>query len=147
MKAVISHHRVAQILMTYGARPEHWPAEERQAVQASIELSHELRALLQAESAVDRALSSYQLPSTASLNHLLSRVDSLASPGSCEVNRFERFINSLIPAELSGVWRPCVVALTLFIGGIYWGWEVSSLTDTWADTEHYAFENYLETDS
>lgn len=58
----MTRERLAQILSAYGARPEHWPQEERAAALALLAQSEEAQRHAREQDGLDRLLDRFAVP-------------------------------------------------------------------------------------
>jgi len=109
----MNHVRFTAIIESYGANPDRWPADERDAAMAFSGTHADAAALLNEAAELDQFLDGFKLPEAA-----MPRIRIRGHRGRPDI--IEQFLNWLTPSidDLAGtLWRPAVVAcLPLLLG-------------------------------
>lgn len=109
---MLSTERFRELIDSYGARQQHWPAEHRQQMLEYLDANQSARAWLNEAMSLDALLDSY----TPEIPDLSQRILAGAAP-----SMFDRLLLWILPHSPQQWWRPALasampLALGLVIG-------------------------------
>ena len=113
----MNHERLQALLDAFGANPDRWPDEEREAALHLLETDPALRESAERQAQLDLALGSWE-PEVPALN--LQALNARLAQTSRQ-DMLDRILAWLIPEETLTLWRPafaaaCTLALGIALG-------------------------------
>ena len=126
----LSHARAMDILNTYGAAPERWPAQERDALIELLKSSDELQTVQKTAGDLDSLLDNWQ-PATAFSHDILFRSLPAQAP---RAQSWSDQITSLFFSRPIG-WQQGVLAGAPLILGFIWGPSGDPSNQDWSEAE------------
>lgn len=128
--------RLRQLLKTYGASPDRWPDEDRDAARKLLAENPDARRWLSAEASLDEMLNTFEVDVPVELKHrILARIPETSN------DMLDRLIDWIIPSR-DHLWRPVVVAIIPLVAGIVIGGTVR-IGDTADDADIWQEEIYV----
>ena len=138
----ITRARAETLLSAYGANPMHWPADERDAMQAALLQWPELAELMAAEQALDTQLSASEVPSAVSVERLLANIDKLPARQPLLLPALTNMTHRSNGGELGRRWQWWHIAMAACAPlalGVGLGMSSVEISDDWQGSEQYLF--------
>ena len=139
LETPLSETRAQEILNAYGATPERWPEEERQALVELLAQSPELQSLQKTASELDDLLDGWQ-PEAAQDTDTLIR--SLPAQTPRKQSWLDQLTAFFLPKPIG--WRQGLLAGVPLMLGFMWGLSGEPPADDWSETEFLIFNPPME---
>ena len=130
LHAPLSQTRAQEILNAYGATPERWPEEERQALVELLAQSPELQTIQKTAIELDNLLDAWQPQTAPDTDTLIRSLPAQTRPKKSWHDQLTAFF---LPKPMS--WRQGFLAGAPLLLGFIWGVSGDPSTLDWSETE------------
>lgn len=148
---LLTQERARALIMAYGADPDRWPSEHREALSLALANDQTLRACAADEAKLDQMMASESVAGSLTVSSILGFTDrSVALRADEQAEKdfgvesgagiLERVIDWLCFSGVQSTWRGIAVAsLSLAIGAGLGLGVITPAEDEWVASEHYVF--------